>query len=168
MRLHRSKLTHFQTERLLEHFVAGTPARTTALLVGVNRNSANLFYMKLRSVIYENLSAEIEEFEGEVEVDESYFGGVRKGKRGRGAAGKVAVFGLLKRGGKVFTLPVENTKSNTLVPIIAWKVQPDSVVYTDAYKAYDVLDITDFHHMRINHSKFFADKQNHINGIENF
>ena len=36
-------------------------------------------------------------FDGEIEVDESYFGGHRKGKRGRGAAGKVAVFGLLKR-----------------------------------------------------------------------
>jgi transposase len=168
MRLRRSKLTHFQTDRLLEHFVAGTPARTAALLVGVNRNSVNLFYMKIRTVIYENLYEEMEEFEGEIEVDESYFGGTRKGKRGRGAAGKVAVFGLLKRGGKVFTLPVENTKSNTLVPIIAWKVQPDSVVYTDSYRAYDVLDITDFHHMRINHSKLFADKTNHINGIENF
>ena len=38
---------------------------------------------------------------GEVEIDESYFGGRRKGKRGRGAGGKVPVFGLLKRGGKV-------------------------------------------------------------------
>jgi transposase len=168
MRLKYSKLTHNQTNKLLEHFVAGTPARTAALLVGVNRNSVNLFYMKLRTVINENLHEETDEFEGEVEVDESYFGGHRKGKRGRGAAGKVAVFGLLKRGGKVFTLPVENTKSNTLVPIIAWKVQPDSVVYTDSYRSYDVLDITDFHHMRINHSKLFADKKNHINGIENF
>ena len=168
MRLSHSKLTHNQTNKLIEHFVAGTTARTTALLVGVNRNSVNLFYMKLRVVIHDNLCEETEEFEGEVEVDESYFGGHRKGKRGRGAAGKVAVFGLLKRGGKVFTLPVENTKSNTLVPIIAWKVQPDSIVYTDSYRSYDVLDITDFHHMRINHSKLFADRQNHINGIENF
>jgi len=39
-------------------------------------------------------------FDGEIEVDESYFGGWRKGKHGRGAAGKVPVFGLLKRGGK--------------------------------------------------------------------
>ena len=31
---------------------------------------------------------------GEIEVDESYLGGVRKGKRGRGAAGKVAVFAV--------------------------------------------------------------------------
>lgn len=29
-------------------------------------------------------------FDGEVELDESYFGGVRKGKRGRGAGGKIA------------------------------------------------------------------------------
>ncbi|OIA01186.1 transposase [Neisseria gonorrhoeae] len=40
-------------------------------------------------------------FDGEVEADESYFGGQRKGKCGRGAAGKVAVFRLLKRNGKV-------------------------------------------------------------------
>ena len=48
-------------------------------------------------------------FEGEIEADESYFGGARKGKRGRGAAGKVAVFGLLKRNGKVYTVAVPNT-----------------------------------------------------------
>lgn len=52
-----------------------------------------------------HLSLEVNEiFEGEIELDESYFGGHRKGKRGRGAAGKVAVFGLLKRQGKVFTV----------------------------------------------------------------
>jgi transposase len=42
-------------------------------------------------------------FGGEIEVDESYFEGKRKGKRGRGAAGKVPVCGLLQRGGKVYT-----------------------------------------------------------------
>ena len=45
-------------------------------------------------------------FDGEVEADESYFGGQRKGKRGRGAAGKVAVFGLLKRNGKKSNAPL--------------------------------------------------------------
>jgi transposase len=34
-------------------------------------------------------------FSGEIEVDESYFGGHRKGKRGRGPASKVPVFGIL-------------------------------------------------------------------------
>lgn len=168
MRLRHSKITHFQTDRLLEHFVAGTPARTACLLVGLNRNSVTAFYHKLRLLISERLTEEAQELAGEVEVDESYFGGVRKGKRGRGAAGKVPVFGLLKRGGRVYTIAVKDTKADTLIPIIACKVQPDSIVYTDSYRSYDVLDITDFHHMRINHSELFAERQNHINGIENF
>jgi transposase len=168
MRLKHSKLTHFQTNRLIEQFVAGTPARTAAALVGVNKISATNFYHRLRQIIHERLAEEAGELAGEVEMDESYFGGVRKGKRGRGAAGKTPVFGLLKRGGKVFTMAVKDTKSDTLIPIIACKVQPDSIVYTDSYRSYDVLDITDFHHFRINHSKLFADKHNHINGIENF
>ena len=168
MRLKHSKLTHIQTNKLVEHFVAGTPARTACLLVGVNKITATHFYHRLRVVISDWLAEEAAELAGEIEVDESYFGGVRKGKRGRGAAGKVPVFGLLKRGGRVFVLPVKDTKSDTLIPIIACKVQPDSVVYTDSFRAYDQLDVTDFHHMRINHSKLFADRENHINGIENF
>ena len=55
---------------------------------------------------------------GEIEVDESYFGGVRKGKRGRGAAGKVPVFGLLKRGGRVYAVTIPNARSETLLPIL--------------------------------------------------
>jgi len=54
-----------------------------------------------------NLQNESNEmFDGCIEWNESYFGGVRKGKRGRGAAGKVAVFGILKRRGKVYTVVV--------------------------------------------------------------
>ena len=107
-------------------------------------------------------------FDGEVEADESYFGGHRKGKRGRGAAGKTAVFGLLKRNGKVYTVAVPNTQTATLLPIIREQVTPDSIVYTDCYKSYDVLDVSEFNHFRINHRTHFAEKQNHINGIENF
>lgn len=106
--------------------------------------------------------------EVEVEVDESYFGGQRKGKRGCSAAGKVAVFGLLKRNGKVYTVTVPNTKTATLLPIIREQVKPDSIVYTDCYRSYDVLDVSEFSHLRINHSTHFAEQQNHINGIENF
>lgn len=58
------------------------------------------------------------ELSGEVEAVESYFRVRRKGKRGRGSAGKVAVFGLLKRGGKVYTAIVPNGKTETLLPII--------------------------------------------------
>ena len=57
-------------------------------------------------------------------TDESYFGGKRKGKRGRGAAGKVPVFGLLQRGGKVYTRIIPDASGATLIPIIKRKVVP--------------------------------------------
>lgn len=165
----RSRLpTSIQLE-LLKHFVAGTPARAAALVVGVHRNSATLFYHKLREVITAQLHAETPElFSGEVEVDESYFGGKRKGKRGRGAAGKVPVFGLLKRGGRVHVVVIPDARSKTLLPIIEARIQPDSIVYSDSFAAYDILDVSQFRHLRINHRKRFAEARNHINGIENF
>jgi transposase len=108
-------------------------------------------------------------FGGEIELDESYFGGARKGKRGRGASGKVIVFGLLKRGGRVYTKIIQDTKTKTLMPISAKKIIPDSIVYTDCYRSYNALDVSEFHHFRINHSTHFAEQKfNHINGIENF
>jgi transposase len=164
----RSRLRPSIQQDLIKAFVAGTPARTAAALLGVNRNTAILYYHKLREIIFEQLAAETPFFDGEVEVDESYFGGARKGKRGRGAAGKVPVFGLLKRGGKVHTAMIENAKSLTLLGIIRERVRPDSIVYTDSFASYDVLDVSEFHHHRINHSEVFALERNHINGIENF
>ena len=122
------KLTNYQQLRLMEYFVAGTPARTAADLVGIHR----------------------------------------KGKRGRGAAGKVIVFGLLKRGGKVYTMSVADVKGKTLLPVIRRRVKPDSVVYTDFWHGHNALDVSEFKHYRINHYKEFACNHNHINRIENF
>jgi len=48
----------------------------------------------------------IEVFQEQIELDESYFGDARKRKYSKGAAGKVIVFGLLKRNGKVHTVIV--------------------------------------------------------------
>ena len=76
------------------------------------------------------------------------------------------VFGLLKRGGQVYTKIIANAGSQTLMPIIAHKVIPDSIVYSDCWRGYNALDVSEFKHCRINHSKLFADKPNHINGIE--
>ena len=166
MYVRRSRLSpHRQTE-LIKLFVAGTTARAAAELVGVQPNSAARFFQRLRQLIASKLPSY--DLSGEVEADESYFGGVRKGKRGRGAAGKVAVFGLLKRGGKVYTAIIPNARTETILPIIHERVQPDSIVYTDTFGAYNALDVGTFRHVRINHSQLFADRQNHINGIENF
>jgi transposase len=71
----------------------------------------------------------------------------------------IAVFGLLKRGEKVYTAMIPNAKTETLLPIIKEKVQPVSVVYTDSFKVYNRLDVSDFHHRRINHSTLFAKRE---------
>ena len=98
---------------------------------------------------------------GEIEVDESYFGGARKGKRGRGATGKVAVFG---RGDKVYTKIIPDASGATLLRIIERKV---AIVYSDSWKGYNVLDVSHFHHRRINHTTAFVDedRRNHINSL---
>lgn len=164
----RSRLLPSIQLELLRLFVAGVPARTAAELAGVNRNTAILFFHKLREIIAARMAEETPFLDGEIEVDESYFGGRRKGKRGRGAAGKVPVFGLLKRGGKVHAVMIPDAKSLTLIGIIRQRIKPDSIVYTDSFSSYDVLDVSEFHHHRINHSEAFTADRNHINGIENF
>lgn len=169
MKISHCRLLRKVQLKLLEFFVLEVTARSAANILGIQPNSAALFYRKIREVIAYHLEQESHKiFDGIVELDESYFGGVRKGKRGRGAAGKVAVFGILKRGGKVYTKVVGDTKSETLMPLITRKISPDSVVYTDCYRSYNTLDVSHFYHEWINHSTLFAQGKNHINGIENF
>ncbi len=163
----RSRLSKAKRDRLVEHFVAGTTARAAAELVGVHRNTAASLYTRIRTVIAEE-TQKASPVCGEIEVDESYFGGRRQGKRGRGAGGKVPGFGLLKRGGKVYTVMIPNAPTDTLMPIMERLIQPDSIVYTDGFSSYDALDVSDFHHARINHSERFVHERNHIKGIENF
>ena len=129
--MRKSRLSQYKQNKLIELFVAGVTARTAAELANVNKSTAAYYFHRLRLLIYQN-SSHLEMFDGEVEADESYFGGHRKGKRGRGAADKVAVFGILsgrgaadkvavfgilKRGGKVYTVVIENAKRETLFPV---------------------------------------------------
>lgn len=165
--MRKSRLSWQKQKKLVELFVAGSTARTAAHLVDVSKTTASYYFTRLRQLIFDH-SEYLGMLDGEIEVDESYFGGRRKGKRGRGAGGKDLVFGLLKCHGKVFTITIPDAKVATLFPIIWQKVKPDSVVYTDAFRSYDTLDVSEFKHYRINHSELFADKRNHINGIENY
>jgi transposase len=165
--MRKSRLSPATQDRLIEFFVSGATARTAAALVGVHRNTAAFYYHRLRQLICQAVE-DSTPFFGEIEVDESYFGGIRKGKRGRGAAGKVPVFGILKRGGRVYTKVIPDVRSSTLMRILEEKIVPDSIVYTDSLGSYNVLDVSAFHHVRINHTDQFVEGRNHINGIENF
>jgi len=172
MKLKRSKLTHVQTNELLKFFIAGSTARTAADLVGVNRNTAILFFRRIREKITEHQEKEFKHFYGEVEIDECYFRtrGKKNNYRRRKNMPKVPVFGILKRRGKVYTCIVKNVRKKTLLPIIKKHIQPHSVVYSDTLGSYHPLRKEGYRHLRVNHGTEYVRKKNksHINGIENF
>ncbi len=106
---------------------------------------------------------------GEVEIDETYIGGRRRGKRGRGAEGKTAVIGMAQRGGQVKATVIGDIKSKTILPMINEAVKPGSMVYTDELRTYNRLDRTRYGHSRIMHSaKLYVAGRVHTNTIEGF
>jgi transposase len=163
-----SKLTNRQLNELVKYFALEVPAGRAAKVMQINRHSAERAYQVIRRCLARGCELHSPPG-GEVEADESYFGGRRKGPRGRGAAGEVPVFGLLKRSGTVYTRVAEDVSRKTLRQVIKTKVVPESVVYADSFRSYDGLVLDGFKHYRINHRECFAmSKRNHINGIENF
>ena len=163
-----SRISDQEIRGIIRMYVLEVPALKAAKELGVNRHTVERIYTHIRREIVR--FSELENgFSGSVEVDESYFGGQRKGKRGRGAAGKVVVFGILKRQGKVFCCPIPDVTRATLRSIIQDKIEIGSTIYSDSLGSYDGLITLGYKHYRINHQKAFAQgKRRHINGIENF
>ena len=166
----RSKISESKFRQLLKHFALDLDAQQISILCKLNRNTVNRYLYLIRVRIAEFCDNE-SPFQGEVEVDESYFGGHRiKGKRGRGAAGKKVVFGILERGGNVYTEIVPNCAKATLQAIIRGKVTPDSIIHSDYWRGYNgLVDLGYKKHYRVHHGKDeFANNKTHINGIESF
>jgi len=164
-----SKLSNKLIRQVIEYFALELTAVQTAKQLKLNRKTADNLYQIFREKIanFEEQTQDV--FSGEVEGDESYFGGIHKYNRGRSAKSKVPVFGLLKRKGKVYAQIVPDVKRETLMRIIRTRVVPDSIIYTDSWRSYDGLILDGYKHYRINHRKEFAQgKRNHINGIESF
>lgn len=105
---------------------------------------------------------------GNVELDEAYFGGKRKGNRGRGAGGKVPVFGILERDGRVSVNIVSDVSAETLLSLTVKKVKRGSIVYTDRWKSYDALMLCGYKHLKLDHDRRFSRGKVHINGLEGF
>ncbi len=84
-------------------------------------------------------------------MDGSYFGGRRKGKRGRGAAGKVPVFGILERGGEVTVAVVTDVQGEVRLKLPIKKVKQGSLIYTDKFRSYNGPVTNGFKHRRIDH-----------------
>ena len=166
----RSKITEVKFRQLVKLFSHDLDAQTIASLSKLNRNTVNRYLLLIRTRIAE-ICENQSPFKGEIEVDESYFGGKRiKGKRGRGAFKKTPVFGIFKRGGKVYTEIVPDCAKATLQGIIRGRVDPDSVIHSDRWRGYNgLVDLGYKKHYRISHGQNeFAKGHNHINGIESF
>jgi len=144
---------------------SGFAAKALQRKHGVTYKTAWRMYNQIRKLLDEKPSI----FSGEVEVDETYVGGIRRGKRGRGAEGKVAVIGIVQRQGKVMATAIPNVKRSTLLPYVAEHIAPDTVLYTDEFPSYDHITRFGYKHKRIQHSaKVYVSGKVHTNNIENF
>lgn len=116
-----------------------------------------------------------EKLEGLVEADETFIGGKAKNMHkwqregmGRGSKGKAAVHGMIERGGKVIATTVRNLEGPTLRGNIHKYVDQDAIIFTDEFKAYELLNKKYRHHV-IDHTKgYVLDGGIHTNTIENF
>ena len=150
---------------VLYFFYIELSARKAAKELGISYNSVTRRYMQFRKEIAKYSDYEMRKLKGEIEIDESYFGGKRKGKRGRGAYNKAIVFGILERNGKVSITVVTDTTAKTLMDEISEKTEKGSVFFTDCFKSYKSLKQFG-KHMKVNHQKTFGKGHNHINGSE--
>ena len=149
-------------------FVEQRPAYQVATEHGLHYATVSKIFRNIRELMYHQCELEGKRLSGNIEIDEAYFGGRRKGKRGRGAAGKSVVLGLLERQGKVYTRVVSTVSAEQLLEIIRAKTRKGSVFHTDTFKSYNSLHQFG-KHLKVNHDKTLVNKNhNHINGIEGF
>ena len=165
-----NRLSNYKIKKIINCFSMDLTATTTSELLKLNRKTVNNYFTEFRELILEDSIQKHQKELGIFELDESYFGAKRvRGKRGRGAAGKTPVFGVLKRKGKVFVSIVPRCSREELLPIIQGKILEGSTIHTDGWKAYDGLILNGYTHYRVfHHENEFVRGKSHVNGIESF
>jgi len=157
--------TWFHAMFLMANTRCGISAKQLQRDTGVTYKTAWRMFNNIRSMLNEDIMALLEE----VEVDETYIGGKRHGKRGRGAEGKSKVLGMAQRNGNVIAVVVPNVKASTLIPAIKEKILPRSIIYTDELPSYNTLPKLGYKHKRVHHaSKVYVTGTAHTNTIEGF
>lgn len=168
MSLTYTRLSTRKLKQIMRYFCADLTATQATQLAGVQRKTINRWYNQFRVWIAEFQEEQVRQSSGEFELDESYFGGIKKKthaderrKRGRGAENKIPVFGIKKRdNGTVYTKIIENASKRTIFPIIKELIQTqDSTIYTDKFKTYDGLVFDGYKHHRVNHSKRYSNQK---------
>ena len=87
---------------------------------------------------------------GPVQVDETYIGGPRSGKRGRGAAEKTLVLVAVEDRdgypGRIRLCKVKDASGDSLIPAVKESVEPASEVRTDGWRGYNGLSGSGYPH----------------------
>jgi transposase-like protein len=142
----------------------GISAKQLQRELGVTYKTAWRMFFQIRHLLDENTK-----LGNTVELDETYIGAQKHGKRGRGAAGKATVFGMAERKGKVEAIVTDDLKRTTLYPIVKAHVLPKSTIYTDEFCAYNGLSQQGYKHKRVHHAeKVYVTGDVHTNNIEGF
>lgn len=107
---------------------------------------------------------------GQVEVDETMVGGKRPGVRGRGAAGKTVVFGMMQKDGDVITKVVPNVRRKTLHPHIEAHVEKGAEIHSDELHSYKTLDQKGYTHKTVTHGaeEYVGRDGQHVNSLEGY
>jgi transposase len=161
VRITRCKLTKKQQSRMLEFFVLGVTARSAADLIGIQPNTAALFYRKLREVIAHYLSQEAKDvLSGEFVFDESNFSPLTKEK--------TPVFGMLAFNGKVFTKMTGKVDVALMTSGTPNVITPDSVVFSDTRNQDNTLDVNECLKKNIESSETITQGKSGADDTENF
>ena len=149
----RCRLSWSKQRKLLDFFLSGCSARDTAARTFINRNTATLFFRKLRRIIAKRQRLHIV---GEVEVDETYLsgggGGRKKARRGRSLDGKIALVGVVQRGTRNLHIEeVKATDAKTLESFCHRNIACGSTVHTDCFRSYNHIEKYGFIHKKVNH-----------------
>jgi transposase len=183
------RIPALKRNKLIKCFAMDIDATAAGELAKVSRPCANRWYRHFRELIYES-SRQAPRFFGEVEMDQSEFGGMgskrlktllarykkvltydeyqKKAKAAR-SEHKVLVFGIIQRGGRVYTQIIKRADARTLTPIVRLVVEQGSTVYTDQWRGFTELKVDGYTHHSINHSEEYVNqKGQHSNTIESF
>lgn len=126
----------------------GISAKQVERETGVTYKTAYRMFNKIRTLLNEEIP-----LEGEVEIDETYFGGNFKGGPSTRLTNKKPILGMVERSGRMKALVIDNVQAKTVIPEINKRVLPKSIVYTDEGRWYNTLQgERRYQHRRINHS----------------
>ena len=157
--------TWFYVIYLMAQTRGGISAKQIQRETGVTYKTA----WRMCKLIRSKLDEKSDPFGGEVEIDDSYFGGRKHGKRGRGAEGKTPVLGMVERKGKIKAVAVPNLKTQTVVPHIENQIDKNANVYSDEFRPYDHLSKMGYNHEMVLHGQqIYVIGNVHTNTIEGF